>query len=250
MTEATVEIPGAGRVPRNVLLVLGAAGAGFVGYSYYRRRQQAAPTATQDVNSGVGAVQYTGSANVAGATGNATITAGSTDGITTNAQWVQAATTYLEQHANYDGAALATALGKYIARDPGGLSDAEVSMVMAARGAFGDPPANGPFTIIHAPKATTPPPSDNGDFTTYPADPSQEVKPPNAVPHFYITKSGDTLLGIVSKIYGFDPSVNPPTDANLQKRIGVANAIYGSNLHVVPPGIQTPLPGGIEITYY
>lgn len=248
MAEATIDLPGAGKVPRNVLLVVGAAGVGFVGYSWWKRRQ-AAPTATQDVNDAVGAVSYTGSPNTAGATGNATITAGTTGGITTNADWDQAATTYLEQHGNYDGGALSTALGKYLSRDPAGLTDAEVAMVMAARGAFGDPPVGGPYSIIHAPANTTPPPAD--PFQTYPGSPSQEVKPPaGAAPHVYVTKSGDTLLGIVSKVYGFDPSVNPPTDANLGKRTDVANWLYGINLHVVPPGINTQLPGGIWLTYY
>lgn len=246
----TIEIPGAGAVPRNMVLVIGGAGAAFVAYSYWKRRQT--PTPTMDVNDAVGATQYTGSANTAGATGNATVNAGMPNSILTNSDWSQAAVTYLEQHGNYDGAALTAALGKYLTRDPGGLTDAEVSMVQAARGAFGEPPVGGPYSIIHAaPGTTTPPPTSDGS-SNYPTSGGLPgLPPPTGInPHVYTTRPGDTLLNIVPKIYSFDPAVNPPTAANFDRRNGVAWALWQDNQRIVPQDVNAALPAGINITYY
>jgi hypothetical protein len=243
----TVQVPGAGAVPRNVLIVIGAGGAAFVGYSYWKRRQQPV-TGTVDVNSGIGATAYTGTPNTAGATGNATVNAGMPTTINTNADWTQAATTYLEAHGNFDGAALTAALGKYLTRDPGGLTDAEVAMVQAARGAFGEPPVGGPYSIIHAAPST--PTSDGNDFPSDGPGLPPPGNPGQYNPHIWIARPGDTALNVVPRMYAFDPAVNPPTAANLPRRTGVAQAIIATNQHIMPPGINDPIPAGTAITYY
>lgn len=242
----TINLPVAGAVPKNVAILAGGAGAAFIVYSWWKKRQAAQPvTAVGNVNDLVGATSYTGAPNTAGATGNATVNAGMPDAITTNAEWTQAAVNYLEAHGNFDGGALTAALGKYLTRDPIGLSDAEVSMVQAARGAFGDPPVGGPYSIIHA----TPAPG--GGSNDNPGDPTQQKPPvPGANPHVWQTQAGDTLLNLVPRLYATDPGVNPPTAANLQHRREVAGAIYLTNMFIIPAGIETPLPAGKFITYY
>lgn len=244
----TVTVPGVGTVGKQTVVISLAVGSGILGWAWWQKRKaNQAPTAVMNTNDAVGAVAYTGAANTAGATGDSTVNGGILAGsqIATNGQWTQAAIQFLSANGNFDPGALATALGKYINRDPSGLTDTEVAMVQAARGAFGDPPVGGPYAIIHA----TPTPGSSGNG--YPGDGTPE-KPPitGANPHVWMTLPGDTLLNLVPRLYQTDPSVNPPTDANLQHRTEVAQAIYATNIHLVPPGITTPLPAGIFITYY
>jgi hypothetical protein len=243
----TVTIPGVGPTSKQTVIVAGAVGAGILGYAWYRRRKSSSLTAVGNVNDLIGATAYTGAPNAAGATGDSSVPGGTLPktSIATNADWSQAVIAFLASNGNFDPGALATALGKYLGRDAAGLTDAEVSMVQAARAAFGDPPIGGPYAIIHAS------PSGNGSGNDYPGDPTQQKPPvPGANPHTWETQAGDTLLNLVPRLYATDPGVNPPTAANLQHRRNVAEAIYATNMFIIPPGIDTPLPPGRFITYY
>jgi hypothetical protein len=266
----TVTVPGAGPMKRQTIVVAGAVGAGILGYAWWKRHQASkSVTATENINDAVGAVAYTGSPNVAGATGDSSVNAGTLprNQIATNADWTQAAITFLSQTGNFDPGALATALGKYINHDPGGLTDKEVSMVQAARGAFGDPPVGGPFPIIHAinvpvatPEPGQGPGAGPGASNNFPGTGEQQLPPfPGAVPHVWETQPGDTLLNLVPRLYATDTlaaepdptkNVNPPTEANRAHREAVAHAIYLSNMFILPSDINAPLPPGIFFTYY
>lgn len=243
----TVTIPGVGPTSKQTAVAAGAAVVAIIGYVLYKRHQAASVTAVGNVNDLVGATSYTGAPNQAGATGDSSVNGGTLaqTNISTNAQWSQAVIAFLASNGNFDPGALATALGKYLNRDPNGLTDAEVAMVQAARAAFGDPPTGGPFAIIHAA------PTGGGDGNGYEGDPTQQKPPiPGANPHVWQTQAGDTLLNLVPRLYATDPSVNPPTAANLQHRQNVAEAIYATNIFIIPAGINTPLPSGKLITYY
>lgn len=241
----TIDLPVAGKVPKNVAILAAGVGAAFVGYSWWKKRQAAQPvTAVGNVNDLVGATQYTGAPNVAGTTGNATVNGTLPKAaIVTNGDWTQAAVAYLEQNGSYDPTALMTALGKYLANQP--VTTQEAGMIMAARAAFGDPPVGGPYTLHLGPTST---PSGGNDF---PGSGEGQLPPPaGAVPHTWETQAGDTLLNLVPRLYATDPAVNPPTAANLAHRTAVAHAIYLSNMFTIPSGIETPLPAGRFITYY
>lgn len=252
----TIDVPVAGKVPKNVAIMAAGVGAAFVGYSWWKKRQAAQPvTAVGNINDLVGATQYTGAPNVAGATGNATVTGGTLNkaAILTNGDWTQAAVAYLEQNGSYDPTALMTALGKYLANQT--VTPQEASMIMAARAAFGDPPVGGPYSL-HLGAVATPEPGSGsgagpGATNNFPGTGEDQLGPfPGAVPHIWETQPGDTLLNLVPRLYATDAEVNPPTDANLPRRTAVAHAIYLSNMFTIPSGIETPLPAGRFITYY
>jgi hypothetical protein len=263
----TVNVPVAGSVPKNAVLVALGVGGALLGYSWYKKRQAAQPvTAVGNVNDLVGATQYTGSPNVAGATGNATVTGGalSKNQIQTNGDWTQAAVAYLEQNGSYDPTALMTALGKYLANQP--VTTNEAGMIMAARAAFGDPPVGGPYTL-HLSAVATPEPVPGqgpglgpGATNDFPGTGEQQLgPPPGAVPHVWETQPGDTLLNLVPRLYATDTlqnepdptrNVNPPTELNRAHREAVAHAIYLSNMFTIPSDINAPLPPGRFITYY
>lgn len=160
----TVNIPKLGPVKKVYLYAGAAAVAGVVGYAYWRSAQAGADasvaTGTGDDTSGA----FTPGGGAAGAgdgfggSDGGTDTTIGDDLITTNAQWYAKA--YQAMAEVFDPAAVATALGKYLARS--GLTPTEVTIVQGALAAAGNPPTGGPYATI---PATNPAPSIPGAVT-------------------------------------------------------------------------------------
>jgi hypothetical protein len=88
-------------------------------------------------------------------------------GVSTNAEWTQAATDYLEGRG-YNAQAILGALAKFLQRRP--LIPAEADMVGAAVASQGWPPEDRPWTII--PATTTTPPTPAPGAVKVPAAPA------------------------------------------------------------------------------
>lgn len=145
MAAELVKLPGLGEVPRNYLMIGGAVVIGVVGYAWWRQGgsigQEPAPAPNPDL------IPVTDRTPVVGdSTGDFDET--NPDVISTNAQWTQRSVEFLSATGSWDPGLITTALGKYLNRKP--LTAIEQDVVLSARGAFGDPPQNGPFAIVPA----------------------------------------------------------------------------------------------------
>lgn len=149
----TVNLPVAGPVKKQWLLIGGAAAAGVVGYAWwrhYRAGADGAATAAEldpayaDYQSGL----YTGGAGTT--TPGIAYTPPGNDvdpndlPPTTNAAWTTRGVDYL-QNLGFDPQLVAVTLGKYLAKVP--LTQAEADIVRTVEGAIGKPPI-GEFRII------------------------------------------------------------------------------------------------------
>lgn len=144
---AEVDVPVAGKVDKRVLIGVGAAAAGFVGYRYYKART-AVPAASPD-----GSFEDPGTLpGVAGAvkpgnlygSGDTTQTS-DTSAVTTNSAWSQLALAQLSQSDRWSYADIAAALGNYLDGQP--LSDDQQAIVRAAIAVAGHPPVGNPSII-------------------------------------------------------------------------------------------------------
>lgn len=151
-TEGTVDVPVAGRMKKVYILVPAVAAAGYVGWRWYQARQDAASadTSTSDGiyttpdQSEMGLSTAGGTYDPTGNTGTTT-TDTTGDTISTNAQWTQKAVELLG-NAGYDSATVYGALGDFLARRS--LTSTEATIARAALAAAGQPPQNGPFSVI------------------------------------------------------------------------------------------------------
>lgn len=180
-----IKLPGIGNVPKPALIAVGAASVGILAYAWYRHQgsaSSATDTTTTDTTSydssidpatGVPYADEYGYSNGAGyslgsvydpSTGG-TYTGGTSGTgvvqITTNAQWAQAAQSYLASIGGYDATAVAAALGAgllghYMTPDQVGIWNAAVAFE-------GNPPGGYP------PLNTTPPVGQPPATTTLPA---------------------------------------------------------------------------------
>lgn len=144
----TINLPGLGPTRAVYVYAGGALVVGIVGYAWYKNQQATANTdfvgaspddyATGDYDSPLG-----------NSGGNSTGNFDSTDpnAIKTNAQWTAFAVEKLSTY-NYDAATVASALGKYLARQ--GLTEAEIGIVQQAIAVAGPPPIGGPYPISTA----------------------------------------------------------------------------------------------------
>lgn len=143
MADETTELPGVGPVKTTYVVAgLGVVG-GIVLWAWWRSRSNSGgvPDMIPVVDpSQVPASDYV-SPGGAAPPPNQDLTG---DAITTNDEWARRATEYL-QDTGWEPQLVQVALGRFLAREE--LSSEQVAAVQAARGLFGDPPVNGPWSI-------------------------------------------------------------------------------------------------------
>lgn len=138
----TLTVPGMGPVKQQYVIAGGALVVGIVGYAWWKRGTEAATAEVPAVNPD--SIPETDRTPVVGDSG------GSWDktdpeAIDTNAKWTQAATEWLITTGGWEPSLIATALGKWL--EGKGLTETETAVVLAAKGAMGDPPVGGPFPV-------------------------------------------------------------------------------------------------------
>lgn len=138
----TITVPGIGPVKQPVVIGVAALGAGWVAYAWWAKGRQGPAEETVAPNPDL--VPETDRTPVVGDSSGSWDTTGDANTIGTNAEWSRAATEYLVQ-LNYDAGAVAGALGKFLGHQT--LTATEVDIVLAAKGAFGDPPTGGPWPV-------------------------------------------------------------------------------------------------------
>jgi hypothetical protein len=152
LLQGTVDVPVAGRMKKVYIYIPAGLAAAYVAWRWYQASQDGAEApagsdgtySTEDL-SDYGLSTTGGSTSVTGNTGN-TSTDGTTEGaIDTNAEWTARAVELLG-NAGYDGAAVYGALGEFLARRA--LDKTEASIVRAALAAAGQPPQNGPYSVL------------------------------------------------------------------------------------------------------
>lgn len=154
----TVTIPKLGKIKKRNLYIALALVAGIAGYAWFVYLRSGAPADTEpadttpepdymqdDVGGGGGYYYGSGGAGSSSVIGQA---------IATNAQWFTTAMDALTA-AGWDSQPAATALGKYLDKQP--LTAVEETMVRVALAAAGPPPEGGPYRID--PGGTQPEPS-------------------------------------------------------------------------------------------
>lgn len=167
--DGTIKLPAIGEVKKQYVYVGAAIVTVIVGYAYWRRASgleqadvteeelavdegQYEPDYVDPTFGGVSSMPYTPPV--------------ATEVIDTNAEWTTAAVEAMAA-LSYDGATVAAALGKYLAKQA--LTPAQAEMVTTARGLVGEPPVGGPYAIIYAPGGGTTPPTTTPPTTTPPA---------------------------------------------------------------------------------
>lgn len=150
--EGTVDVPKVGKVKKAYILVPAGLAGAYVLYRWYqasRGDNEPAPgadgTYTSDDLSEYGLSTTGGSTVVSGNTGNTSTDATSPDKIDDNAEWTNKAVELLG-NAGYDSGTVYAALGEFLARRA--LDKTEASIARAALAAAGQPPVNGPFSVI------------------------------------------------------------------------------------------------------
>lgn len=151
--QGTVDVPVAGKLKKVYVYVPFGLAALYVGWRWYQARQDAAD-ATPDESSGLytsedlsdyGLSTTGGTTTVTGNTGSTTTDATSSTAIDDNAEWTQKAVELLG-NAGYDSATVYAALGEFLARRA--LDKSEASIARAALAAAGQPPVNGPYSVL------------------------------------------------------------------------------------------------------
>lgn len=157
---AQVTVPGIGPVRRDVLYGIGGVAALAVGYAWWRSRADADVPLTGEEAVGYGddysatAVGDLSGAQTTGVGGGATTVASDVPlPPRDNAEWTQRATSMLGD-IGYEPAAVAAAIGNYLARKP--LSAAQADIINTARAMVGPPPL-GEFPVTLTPATPTTP---------------------------------------------------------------------------------------------
>ncbi|MEU0398351.1 hypothetical protein ABZ208_37535 [Streptomyces sp. NPDC006208] len=149
--QGTADVPGLGKTKKVWIYGgLGVAGT-YVAWRWYQASRDEEPEPGADGfysstdQSELGLSTTGGPTNVGGNSGN-TSTDGTTPGsIDTNSEWTNEAAALLG-NAGYDSAAVYAALGDFLARRA--LDKTEATIARAALAAAGQPPVNGPFSVI------------------------------------------------------------------------------------------------------
>lgn len=149
--EGTADVPGVGKIKKRYILIPAGVAGAYVAWRWYQANQDANNTDTtasglyssEDL-SDYGLSTTGGSTTVTGNTGSTTTDA-TTDAIDTNAEWTNKAIELLTNQG-YDGATVAAALGDFLARRA--LDKTEATIARAALAVAGQPPVNGPFSVI------------------------------------------------------------------------------------------------------
>lgn len=156
-TSGTVDVPAVGRMKKVYIAVPAVAAVGYLGYRWYRAKQDAAATPTD--SSGLyttpdqtetGLSTTGGATDITGNTGNQVTNATDPNAVNDNAQWTQRAVELLG-NAGYDSTTVYGALGDFLARRS--LDKTEASIARAALAAVGQPPVGGPYSVLD--QATT-----------------------------------------------------------------------------------------------
>ncbi len=153
----TVDVPYVGPVRRNVLYVVAAAVAGYVGYAWWKARgavDEAAPVPPDDygedwASEAPGATTGSPTTGVGG--GYQLVAPDGEIPPASNAEWTFRAISALGD-IGYEPQLVAAALGKYLARKP--LTAAEAELVNVARARLGPPPV-GDFPVTMTESAPT-----------------------------------------------------------------------------------------------
>lgn len=160
--EGDVTLPGAGKVHKKWLILPAGAALGYVGWRWYQSNQAAsdAPAGSDGMYTNpdltdMGLSTSGGATTVTGNTGSTVTDGTNPNTIDDNAEWTQKAVELLG-NAGYDSAVVYAALGNFLARRS--LDKSEASIARAALAAAGQPPVNGPFSVIESATA--------GDGTT------------------------------------------------------------------------------------
>lgn len=155
----TIDAPVIGRTKRVYVLVPAAATVAYVGYRWYRAKQDAAAAPadssglyTTPDQTEAGLSTTGGATDITGNTGNITTDATDPNALNTNAEWTQRAAELLG-NAGYDSATVYQALGDFLARRS--LDKTEAGIARAALAAAGQPPVGGPYSVLEEAGAGT-----------------------------------------------------------------------------------------------
>lgn len=156
--EGTADVPGIGKVKKRYILIPAGIAGVYVAYRWYqasRGEEEPAPGADGLYSSGdlseYGLSTTGGPTNVSGNTGSTVTDGTNPNAIDDNAEWTQRAVELLG-NAGYDSAVVYAALGEFLARQS--LDKTEATIARAALAAAGQPPVNGPYSVIEAAAAT------------------------------------------------------------------------------------------------
>lgn len=157
--EGTTDLPAVGKIKKVYIMVPAGIAAAYLGWRWYQARQGGQdydPTATglysTDDLSDYGLATTGGGTTVTGNTGNTVTDATGTDTIDSNREWSNKAIELLGNQG-FDGQAVAAALGEFLARRA--LDKDEASIARAALAVAGQPPENGPFSVVEEAGAGT-----------------------------------------------------------------------------------------------
>lgn len=157
----TVKLPAIGTVPSKYVYGGGALVLGIAGYAWWHRGTSAA-AAVVDPNAAADPALDQGAGDGSDwpfRPGGSTVTPGDAGSSpTTPQEWSTAAVDALA-NSFWDTQQATTAVGKYIAQDPAGLTPAEVLMIQAALALVGTVPGGKSYRIIPAHITTTTPPA-------------------------------------------------------------------------------------------
>lgn len=144
-----VKVPKVGKVDKKILVPIGVAAAAFIGYRYWRARQDAADAPVdpgyEDMTGGLGP-GVTRPDNSYGLPDDSS--SGATTGGfrgTTNSQWSEYVTDRLQQDGRWTYSVIAVALGNFLSDKP--LTSEQQDIIRAAIGIAGNPPV-GYHTIV------------------------------------------------------------------------------------------------------
>lgn len=149
--EGTADVPGVGKIKKRYILIPAGVAGAYVAWRWYQAKQESAnvDTTASGLYSSPDTSEYGlsttgGSTTVTGNTGS-TVTDATGDAITDNAKWSNKAIELLTNQG-YDGATVSAALGDFLARRA--LDKTEATIARAALAVAGQPPVNGPFSVI------------------------------------------------------------------------------------------------------
>ena len=154
----TVDVPVAGKIKKKYVLIPAGIALAYVTYRWYLASQEPAPDPTADgIYSSEDLSEYGlstsgGATNVTGNTGSVVTDGTNPNAIDTNAAWSQKATELLT-NMGYDPMTVGNALGAFLARQS--LDKAEATIARAALAQVGQPPQNGPYSVIEEAGAGT-----------------------------------------------------------------------------------------------
>lgn len=147
----TVDVPIAGKMKKKYLLIPAGIAGVYVFYRWFQASQEPAPDPAADGIYGnddlseYGLSTAGGETVIGGNTGNTVTDGTNPNAIDTNAQWSQKATEILG-NMGYDQMAVGNALGEFLARRA--LDKTEATIARAALAQVGQPPVNGPYSVI------------------------------------------------------------------------------------------------------